>query len=43
MAIGLSVRLSSLWMKLYSLPKDYVHIQAVRLARVPREHRLFCF
>jgi hypothetical protein len=30
-------------MKLYSLPKDYVHIQAVRLARAPRAARLSCF
>jgi hypothetical protein len=30
-------------MKLYSLLKYYVHIQAVRLARAPRAARLFCF
>jgi hypothetical protein len=30
-------------MKLYSLPKYYVHIQAVRLARAPHERQLFCF
>jgi hypothetical protein len=27
----------------YSLLKDYVHIQAVRLARAPHAARLFCF